>query len=369
VSAWHAATAALLAPKTGEEEPAELTPNDVPAERSLFECAGVGLGKEETYRVYASLLSLQQTKALATVRFFGKVLGTEKDYYVAEATYTDPPAPPEEEPPAPPGAPPEEPGVGCNTFVYFVANDPAGEWTVLPDVTPHMIVSSKPIHKYLTGDLSADVRAYPPFPGKEKEYLRTLIARIAQATTLTASSMFVMEAEAEAGAMPMPNESEEYAPPPASAVQWCTRYYGILDIGRTTNLPPPDDEEEAAALPKPQDLITPLTAVSEDEWSTAVYTHGGPPVAVARSAAWPGAYCAYSLAGKAATVASLYIGYGTPALKSQFVMMAPPPFQMEPEELVEQADMPLEEENAAFLEAETAKLAEEAANMEDPPEE
>ena len=47
-------------------------------------------------------------------------------------------------------------------------------------------------------------------------------------------------------------------------------------------------------------------------------------------------------------------------------MLPPPPFQTEPDELVEQVDMPLEDENVAVVAAATAALAEEAANMEDP---
>merc|ERR1712216_719167 len=108
-----------------------------------FECAGAGLSTEEMYRVHASLLSLQQSKKLATLRFFGKMLGTSADYYVAEATYAEPPEKEEaDEAAAPLGVPPEESGTGCNAFVYFVANDPAGDWSVLPDVTPQQIVSS-----------------------------------------------------------------------------------------------------------------------------------------------------------------------------------------------------------------------------------
>lgn len=68
--------------------------------------------------VYASLLQLQQTSKLATVRFFGKVLGTGADYYVAEATYAEPPEPPEEPPPPPPGAPVEETGTGTHPLPH-----------------------------------------------------------------------------------------------------------------------------------------------------------------------------------------------------------------------------------------------------------
>jgi radial spoke head protein 4A len=334
------------------------------------------LSELETYRVYAGLLALQQAKKLSQVRFFGKVLGTGADYYVAEAKYESPPDPPEgDPPPPPPGAPVEESGTGSNEFVYFVANDPAAAWTVLPDVTPHAIVSSRPIYKFLTGDLSAEVRAYPPFPGKENEYLRALIARIVHGTTLTAVNKFKMPEEYEPGAMPAQNEDEDYKPTPTAKLGdvkgWCTRYYGLLQIGRTVNPPPPEEElaeGEVSKLPKPEPELKPLSPIDASAWMVTTYTHGGPAVAVARSLKWPGAYNAYQLVGKKDTVAQVYVGFGLEALDAPFKMQPPPPFQYEPAELEEQLDTPLDEENAAFVKLAMAALAEEAAAMPDPAE-
>merc|ERR1719181_1968775 len=158
----------------------------------------MGLSKAESYKVYASLLQLQSAKGLATVRFFGKVLGTEGDYYVAECTGYTPPEPEEgAEPPPEPPADAEAAGEpGCNAFTYFVASDPASEWTVLPNVTPAEIVASKLIRKFLTGKLDAPVRAYPPYPGDEKVYLRSLLALISAATTLVPATTLVKPEEA-----------------------------------------------------------------------------------------------------------------------------------------------------------------------------
>merc|ERR1719440_789627 len=357
-AAWHSSHAGLLAPKSGEEEPGDQGEvKDTLAERSLFECAGVGLSKEETYMVYASLLQLQQTAKLATVRFFGKVLGTGADYYVAEATYAEPPEPPEEPPPPPPGAPVEETGTGCNAFVYFATTDLSGAWTALPEVTPQQIVASTLIRKYLTGTLDADVRAYPPFPGKEASYLRALLARISHSTTLAPVGKFVMEEDAEPGAPPVDAaEGEEYKPTATAECGavggWCSRYMGILDIGRTTNPPSEEEETEEGEKPKgpePQPEIKALAPISADEWSTACYYHGGPPVAIARSTLWPGAYCAYKLAGSEQTFTSLYIGYGHNALPAVFRVQPPPPFMTEPDELAEQEDAPLDDENVDVI--------------------
>jgi radial spoke head protein 4A len=383
-SASLAATSALLAatakpPEEGAEATGQVA--DVMYERTLFECAGVGLSPDETYKVYASLVALQKSKDLASVRFFGKMLGAPGDYYIAEAVYNTPPEPEEgdgEPPPPPPGAPVEETGVGCNKYVYFAATDPAGEWAVLPDVTPQQIVMSKKIRKYLTGDLNADVRAYPPFPGQEKSYLRAIIARIVAATTLVPAGKFSLDAEdpaAEPAEVEVGDEEGQRKKIEAAALAeltgWVTRYQGILDIGRCTN-PPVEEEEEDPDNPKPpkpepQKEVPYLSPLAADEWTTGTYAHGGPPVAVARSVKWPGAYSAYQLVrGGAECTATLYIGYGHETLDGPFKMEAPPPFEVEPDEVVEGEDMSLDEENAAYKLVLEAQVAEEAANLPDP---
>lgn len=176
---WHESSNVLLTstmPQEGDEPGDAFNPNLL-EDANRFAAAGVGLPAEEIYRVYMSLHKLQKAKELATIRFFGKVLGTKADYFIAEASF---PAV-EEEPELPVLAVPiEEKGVGCNQFCYFATNDPAGEWTELPIVTPDQLVASASIRKYFTGDLNAPVRAYPPFPGTEKEYLRAQIARSAR---------------------------------------------------------------------------------------------------------------------------------------------------------------------------------------------
>lgn len=381
--ALHTATKDLIASvsKQSDEEPSGVVAN-VPYEASLFQCAGMGLSSKDTYLVYCSLVALQKDKDLSSVRFFGKILGAPNDYYIAEAVYNTPAEPEEgyEPPPPPPGAPVEETGDGCNQYVYFATNDPSGTWSVLPDVTPQQIVYSKRIRKYVTGDLTADVRAYPPFPGKEKEYLRALIARIVAATTLCPVGKFELGEEGEGPPTEVEVGEEGRRPPPATELGtvggWCTRYMGILDIGRCTNLPVEEEEaeegEDKPKPPEPQPEIKYLSPISEDEWSTLTYYHGGPPVAIARSMRWPGAACAYQLCkGNPVgieSLATMYMGYGLESLPMPFVMEAPPPFMEEPAEVHEQVDMPLEEENAAFLEKETARVAQEASELPDPEE-
>jgi len=385
--AWATQTAELLkktaaaASNPEAEEPTGQVSNLL-LERALFEAAGVGLPSLETYRISASLVALQKDKDLASVRFFGKILGVPSDYYIAEAAWNTPPEPEEgegEPPPPPPGAPIEDAGTGCNKYVYFATSDPAVGWTLLPDVTPQQIVYSKRVRKYLTGNLEADVRAYPPFPGPEKCYLRALIARIVASTTLCPTGKFNLDEEDE-GAEPVEVEvgEEGRTPPPASALGevsgWCTRYMGILDIGRTTNVPVEEEEaeegEDKPKAPEPQPPIKALSPIGTEEWAVTTYTQGGPTVAIARSLKWPGAYNAYQKAPLGQfgqeILASIYIGYGHEELMKPFVMEAPPPFEEEPPEVHEQADMPLEEENEIFIAKETERIAAEAAELPDP---
>ncbi|XP_034479083.1 radial spoke head protein 4 homolog A [Drosophila innubila] len=78
--------------------------------------------------------------------------------------------------------PPEVVGRGCNRFSYFVVNSLYDDWIELPIVTPRQIVVSRQIKKFFTGDLESDIVSYPCFPGKEKHYLRAMIARISAGT-------------------------------------------------------------------------------------------------------------------------------------------------------------------------------------------
>ena len=125
---------------------------------------------------------------------------------------------------------------------------------------------SHPPGKLFTGDLGADVRAYPPFPGKEKEYLRAQIARIWACTTLCPKGKFEFDPEAdpkEPGELPFGVKAPEdgaYMPLPAAAMlapeNWLCCYMRVLAIGRCTNPPKEEEEEEEDpdAPPKPKVL-------------------------------------------------------------------------------------------------------------------
>lgn len=52
-----------------------------------LEQAGVGLGREEMQRIFLALKQLVDSKSLLHCRLWGKILGTESNYIVAEAMY------------------------------------------------------------------------------------------------------------------------------------------------------------------------------------------------------------------------------------------------------------------------------------------
>lgn len=56
------------------------------ADSKIYEWAGLGFGEIETYRIMKSLKQLSKESGAGFIRFFGKITGTERDYYVAEGT-------------------------------------------------------------------------------------------------------------------------------------------------------------------------------------------------------------------------------------------------------------------------------------------
>ena len=64
---------------------------DLVDEANLFEWAGVGFGREETFRLALSMKQLALSNQVEKLRLWGKILGTEADYYVCEGVIgTDP---------------------------------------------------------------------------------------------------------------------------------------------------------------------------------------------------------------------------------------------------------------------------------------
>lgn len=54
-----------------------------------MEQAGVGLGRIEMQRIFLALKQLAQSEQLPRCRLWGKILGRESNYIIAEATYRE----------------------------------------------------------------------------------------------------------------------------------------------------------------------------------------------------------------------------------------------------------------------------------------
>ena len=53
-------------------------------EAEMFEWAGVSFGEEETYKLQKALKKLAVLSGASSLRFWGKVYGSERDYFVVE---------------------------------------------------------------------------------------------------------------------------------------------------------------------------------------------------------------------------------------------------------------------------------------------
>ncbi|XP_068449401.1 radial spoke head protein 4 homolog A [Clinocottus analis] len=376
-----------------EDELMEPPLPDVSEVGFYLEQAGVGLGREEMQRVFLALKQLVEAQALLRCRLWGKVLGTESSYIVAEADYREGEAEEEKSSeelveeeekeaeaqenevdalpqssykPLPP-VPKEDLGTGANKSVYYVCKEPGLPWVKLPPVSPAHITAARQMRKLFTGRLDAPVVSYPPFPGDETNYLRAQIARISAGTQVSPQGFFQAgkeEGEEEDETNRDSFEGISVAKMAESLSTWVHHVEHILQQGRCTwvNLAMKSGEEsneegeseEKEELDEPEPEVGPLlyTPLSEDAemfnvipWtsnlsSTLTSQHA---VAVQRSNLWPGAY-AYARGKK---FENIYIGWGLKYAGQGYSPVIPPPPQKEypsGPEITEALDPSLEEE-------------------------
>ena len=58
---------------------------DLLEDAEIYQWAGIGFGQQELYRLQKSLKKLAGDSGAAKLKFWGKIRGTDNDYYVAEA--------------------------------------------------------------------------------------------------------------------------------------------------------------------------------------------------------------------------------------------------------------------------------------------
>lgn len=178
-----------------EERPEHVEIPDILGETQLLKWGGVDLGDETMYQLVLSIQNLATQNDLTNVRLFGKILGTQADYYVVEAQMNDYP---EEEDDVDEDGNVVNPqkevfGEGLNLYVYYACNSPTGAWTRLPAVTPDMLILSRSMRRFFTGDLTKPVFGFPRFPYGEAAYLRTTIARICATTVVCPTGFYIYD--------------------------------------------------------------------------------------------------------------------------------------------------------------------------------
>ena len=137
----------------------------------MFEWAGIGFGDEFDFLIQKSLKRLAAASGATSLRLFGKIQGQQNDYWVAQGVLKE-----KEENIAQPNQ--EERGKGSNTSVFWVTHDLVDDWIQLPEATPEHILIARLMVRTLTGNLNAQIDSCPPFPGKERHFLRAQLARI-----------------------------------------------------------------------------------------------------------------------------------------------------------------------------------------------
>ncbi|XP_055381038.1 radial spoke head protein 6 homolog A [Condylostylus longicornis] len=100
---------------------------------------------------------------------------------------------------------PELIGQGLNEKTYFVVNNLTDDWVELPIVTPKQLTASRKITKFFTGNLGEKIYSYPKFPGVEKHYLRSIIARITASTYIAPRGYYQLQTKK----FPVEPESED----------------------------------------------------------------------------------------------------------------------------------------------------------------
>lgn len=344
---------------------------DYMVEADMFAWAGVGFGDLESYKAKCSMRNLAtREEGYKSMRLWGKMLGTQQDYYIVEAERD---AQPDWEPAFEGEEPPDPKAVMYSWYAYFVTTDLCASWTKLPELRPKELTVAREIKKLFTGRLDAPVITHPYFDGTEANLLRSQIALITADTTLCIKGIYTFPGEEEPPHLTRPTpdtKNVEFVwPAPSDLLHrsaWVHMQPHIMESGLTFNEEPAEEAPEkddveaytkylvAKAVqgsdPK-RDLMRGLEG-DKLQWTikqagdTAMYnapygTTGEKPqrprsnaVTYVRSVSWPGAVCVH----RGRSFANLYVGYGVPAGAPDFYFRAPLDIQDEPDDAEEEAE-------------------------------
>jgi radial spoke head protein 4A len=340
------------------------------ADTEILEWAGISLGQDETYRLQVSLTRLSIMSGSEKIRLWGKIYGTERDYYVAEGFV----AAQDEEGEKPQGF--EERGTGINQFTYWVTDSSLGKWTMLPDISPEQMKASRSIKVKFTGDLERKIITNPFFFGQEKHYLRAQISRITQSTSIMPSGLHKLQEENVKEIEPIEFENDAKAYKPTTESQsnmskWVHSVKSILKCNRVSHMEQEGDEGEGESeevkndpteprlkpitndcSPSGEDSAWTLRLVGDQSRTLGIKNkshHYG--VVVVKSTVWNGSV----LAWREDRSVQVYIGDGLKSEKQTYYPVYPPTIPEDPEDLTECPEpTPLEAPPADEGEAEPA---------------
>jgi len=214
---------------------------------AMLRWAGIGFDQQESYHIGMSLRKLAaESLSIESLRLWGKVLGTEGDYYVAEGLLQSiPKVPPAEGAPEKPPVLPTDPefdieprGEGANCFTYWITSGGCAPWVRLPAARASHIVAARTMKRLMTGNPDSPVLSMPWFPGKERHLLRSQIARISATCTLAPAGWYEPDEEAGESAVKEaeapPEEKFPAADTLATDAAWVHRMQCLNKLGKCT---------------------------------------------------------------------------------------------------------------------------------------
>jgi radial spoke head protein 4A len=335
-------------------------PDIISDNKAVYQWAGINLGDYNAMMLQKSLQKLAQTSGASKLRFWGQILGTERDYFVAEGV-AEAPATEEEVP-----ADKEARGTGVNEFAYWVCNSPCeGKWTALPDLLPSDVEIARQVKFRFTGDLDRRVFTNPFFHKRENFLLRAQIARISIGTALVPKGIFKLNEEdptaieenlPDEGPVPMPSVQEMCKPQ-----MWVHHMKSILKCNRTTlmeveapeGVEPEDFAKMRAAQDPSEARLKDITCDDRVKGNAAAWiirAHGdmtayqasNPSAAkqvfgcvVVRSNTWPGALSFFT---QQRQHMSVYVGDGLKFEHKTYYPVHTPVMQCDPEERLTYAE-------------------------------
>lgn len=311
--AWAISCSKLL---KRPDEPPEVNVKfpDLMDDLNLYQWAGISFGRSEAYRLYLSIKLLAESlpSEVERLRFFGIIKTRSLPYYIVEGLN-----------------PEDEEGIdemkqegrnGANKYSYWVTQTPESsisQWIKLPNVTMSQVVLARQFKKYLTGSLDSPITSYPPFPGTERNYLRTIISLIIGSTSISPAGYFELNEDDDPPTVKLAEAEtiNEAFPKAASELKesdaWIHHEIELNSIGRCTVLPEQTDEAGEVIEPDESIEITPpLKGLDSELWTFRLSPggageHAGSLV-IARSLQFPGGYAI--AAGK--RFVNIYIGNG-----------------------------------------------------------